>query len=239
LHFVNWQRDISTSEINGKKVIVKKSKRAKAFHEYLLITSYTLISILLAHPSSPPLIGKQIMINEGFEVREFLEKIGIPTPKLVNISNLKIIEEYIDGGDLYKNLATHHGINTNLTYKAGTYSGRIHKAGYVFTDNKAQNYLVGTDGTLFRTDLGFIQKKSEIFARSMDIGSFLASVMDLSRAKYLVIEKEFHKGYRDETGSGFPYLSIILRNLLSLGFASEQKKMLNNMLIDSMKLITR
>jgi hypothetical protein len=69
----------------------------------------------------------------------------------------------------------------------------------------------------------------------MDIGSFLASVMDLDR--YAEIAKSFHDGYMSEAGSEFPYLSIVIRNVLSAGFSSSSKTTLRNMLLDSRNLI--
>ena len=69
----------------------------------------------------------------------------------------------------------------------------------------------------------------------MDIGSFLASIMDLGR--YREVERAFHDGYMSETGRKFSYLSIILRNLLSLGFSSDTKITLTNMVLDSTMLI--
>jgi hypothetical protein len=80
-----------------------------------------------------------------------------------------------------------------------------------------------------------MQKKDSIFSRSMDIGSFLASVIDFESFQYRVIEKAFFQGYRSEMKQYFPYLSIILRNILSLGFASNQIAMFRNMFVDSTK----
>jgi hypothetical protein len=68
----------------------------------------------------------------------------------------------------------------------------------------------------------------------MDIGSFLASVMDISR--YRKVEKAFYDGYLSEAGSGFTYLSLIIRNALSLGFSSDTKATFRNMLLNSSRL---
>ncbi|MGI0019003.1 MAG: hypothetical protein ACREAY_00875, partial [Nitrososphaera sp.] len=106
--------------------------------------------------------------------------------------------------------------------------------GYVFTDNKAQNFLV-RGGDVLRTDLGFIQKSSSTFARSMDVGSFLASVMDLP--SYKELERAFYDGYKGRAGK-FPYLSLAIRNILATGFSSDSKTALKNMMIaDSAKLL--
>ena len=225
MFFVNWQRDISIEELNGKKVVVKRNKSTKAFHEYLLISTYTLISILLAHPSQPPPIGKMTLKNEGYHTRTSLSELGIPTPRLISISDNTLVEEYVEGGDLYKALST--GRHDLLAFQAGSITGRLHKAGYVFIDNKSQNYLVSSEKLIVRTDLGFMQKKDSTFSRSMDIGSFLASVIDFERLDYEMIEKAFFDGYRSEMEM-IPYLSIILRNLLSVGFTSNQFMMIRN-----------
>ncbi|HZD81900.1 MAG TPA: hypothetical protein VE076_03395 [Nitrososphaeraceae archaeon] len=235
MYFVNWQRDISIEELDGRKVVVKRNKSTKDFHEYLLISMYTLISLLLAHPSPPPLTGKVTINNEGYSMRRNLRQLGIPTPLLISITDTALVEEYVEGGDLYR--AFSDGKDTSLAFQAGALTGKLHKAGYVFTDNKSQNYLVASDNSVVRTDLGFMQKKDSIFSRSMDIGSFLASVIDFERFQYRAIEMAFFNGYKSEMKQGFPYLSIILRNILSLGFASDQSTMFRNMLTDSTKCI--
>jgi hypothetical protein len=63
----------------------------------------------------------------------------------------------------------------------------------------------------------------------MDIASFLASVIDFEQSQYETIEKGFHDGYASVVGRDFPYLYLLLRNILSLGFASNQSTMLQNM----------
>lgn len=229
MHFVNWQRDISIEVIDGTKVVIKRNKALKDFHEYLLITTYTFISILLAHPDRPPLtIGHMSMKNESFEMRRYLRNIGIPTPSLISITNNVLIEEFIEGGDLYQ--AFSKGKDSSLAFQAGALTGKMHSAGCVFTDNKAENYLLDSQNLIIRTDLGFIQKNGSLFSRSMDIGSFLASVMDLRRPQYREIEEAFLNGYKSEIDDDVPYLSLVLRNILSLGFSSNQPAMLQNML---------
>lgn len=227
MYFVNWQREVSVEELNGQKVVVKRNKLTKEFHEFLLLYMYSLISMILAHPSSPPTFS-EIMRNEGRDMRKSLEEIGISTPALISISDIDLVEEYIEGGDLYVALAS--GQQARLAFTAGCLTGRMHKSGYTFVDNKAQNYLVRRDSVV-RTDLGFIRKSNSRYARSMDIGSFLASVMDLGR--YREVETEFFKGYVSEFGRKFPYISIILRNILSLGFSSDSKTTLRNMVLDA------
>ena len=231
MYFLNWQKDVSIEELSGQRVVVKRNKSTKDFHEYLLISLYTFISILLAHPSSPPVVGKLSMSNEGYNARKKLNRLGIPTPRLISISDTVLIEEYIEGGDLYKAFAD--GKDALLALQAGALTGKLHNTGYVFIDNKSQNYLVAAGNLVFRTDLGFMQKKDSVFARSMDIASFLASVIDLEGAKYDAIEKAFLDGYRSETKQYFPYLSLVLRNILSIGFASNQSAMMRNVFMDS------
>ncbi len=222
---------MSLEERNGQKVVVKRNKPTKQFHEFLLIYAYSLISLLLFHPSTP-LTFSEIIRNEGCEMRENLRKIGISTPMLLSMSDAGLIEEYIEGGDIYRALAS--GGDIVLAYEAGCITGKLHQAGYTFVDNKAQNYLARGESVI-RTDLGFMKKTNSHYSKSMDIGSFLASVMDLDR--YGEIAKSFHDGYRSEADSKFSYLSIVIRNVLSTGFSSSSKTTLRNMLLDSRSLI--
>jgi tRNA A-37 threonylcarbamoyl transferase component Bud32 len=231
LYFVNWQREVSLEERNGQKVVVKRNKPTKQFHEFLIIYAYSLISLLLFHPSTP-LTFSEIIRNEGCEMRNNLRKIGISTPMLLSMSDADLIEEYIEGGDIYRALAS--GGDVVLAYEAGCITGKLHQAGYTFVDNKAQNYLARGESVI-RTDLGFMKKTNSHYSKSMDIGSFLASVMDLDR--YGEIAKSFHDGYRSEADSKFSYLSIVIRNVLSTGFSSCSKTTLRNMLLDSRSLI--
>ncbi len=222
---------MSLEERNGQKVVVKRNKPTKQFHEFLIIYAYSLISLLLFHPSTP-LTFSEIIRNEGCEMRKNLRKIGISTPMLLSMSDADLIEEYIEGGDIYRALAS--GGDVVLAYEAGCITGKLHQAGYTFVDNKAQNYLARGESVI-RTDLGFMKKTNSHYSKSMDIGSFLASVMDLDR--YGEIAKSFHDGYRSEADSKFSYLSIVIRNVLSTGFSSSSKTTLRNMLLDSRRLI--
>jgi tRNA A-37 threonylcarbamoyl transferase component Bud32 len=231
LYFVNWQREVSLEERNGQKVVVKRNKPTKQFHEFLIMYAYSLISMLLFHPSAP-LTFSEIIRNEGCEMRKNLRKIGISTPVLLSMSDTDLIEEYIEGGDIYRALAS--GGDVMFAYEAGCITGKLHQAGYTFVDNKAQNYLARGESVI-RTDLGFMKKTNSHYSKSMDIGSFLASVMDLDR--YGEIAKSFHDGYMSEAGSKFSYLSIVIRNVLSAGFSSSSKTTLSNMLLDSRSLI--
>jgi tRNA A-37 threonylcarbamoyl transferase component Bud32 len=232
LYFVNWQRQVSLEELNGQKVMVKRNKPTKQFHEFLILYAYSLISMLLLYPSAPVAFS-EVIKNEGYEMRKNLKKIGIPTPVLLSISDTYLIEEYIEGGDVYRALAS--GGDIMLAHKTGSITGKAHQAGYTFVDNKAQNYLVRKESVI-RTDLSFMKKTSSQYSKSMDIGSFLASVMDLDR--YGEIAKSFHDGYMSESGSKFPYRSIVIRNLLSAGFSSSSKTTLRNMLLDSRSLVS-
>jgi tRNA A-37 threonylcarbamoyl transferase component Bud32 len=235
LYFVNWQREISVTEMNGKKVVVKRNKLSKNLHDYLLVISYSILSILLAHPSAPPELGSKMTLNEGFEMREKLQLIGIPTPSLISISKTLLVEDFIAGGNLYQALS--NGRTSSLAFSAGIITGRLHRSGYSFIDNKSQNYLVTFSSKVLRTDLAFIQKKNSIFARSMDIGSFLGSLLGLDSKKYKAIEDAFRAGYYSEVKSRVPYLSVILRNILGFVF-SVSSNWVKNILQDSDKLVS-
>ncbi len=186
------------------------------------------MSICSGNPANPPEIGKRILENESSQSRNKLKLIGINCPKLFSITNEEIIEEYIDGGNLYPFFMTKKA--NDLAFQVGKITGKLHKKGLVFVDNKCQNFLVTKERELIRIDLGFIQKSDSVFAQSMDIGSFLASILDLEPQIYRLLEKEFLIGYRRTTNKKIPYLSIILRNILALGFGYSHMNMLKNML---------
>jgi tRNA A-37 threonylcarbamoyl transferase component Bud32 len=223
---MNWQREVEIINLNGKKVIVKKDKYTKVFNEYFLIFLYSLVSLVLLHPTSPPRFGKSIMLNEGEDNRKKLNLLGIPTPRLYHISKDKIIEEYIEDGNLYKFLKNDG--NIDIVFKAGVITGKLHNAGFCFIDNKAQNYLVKSSD-LFRTDIGFIQKQNSVFAKSLDVGLFLSSLIDLDASKYKLIEKSFLDGFKSETGNEIPYLSIIIRNIASLCISLNHHNLIMNL----------
>jgi len=223
---MNWQREVEIINLNGKKAIIKKDKYTKAFNEHFLIFLYSLVSVVLLHPTSPPKFGKSIMLNEGEDSRKKLSLLGIPTPRLYHISKDKIIEEYIEDGNLYKFLKNDGDID--IVFKAGVITGKLHNAGFCFIDNKAQNYLVKSND-LFRTDIGFIQKQNSVFAKSLDIGLFLSSLIDLDASKYKLIEKSFLDGFKSETGNEIPYLSIIIRNITSLCISLNHHNLIMNL----------
>lgn len=232
---MNWQREISIVELNGEKVVVKRNKISKNLHDYLLAFTYTILSILLAHPSAPPELGSKLTINEGFKMREKLRLMGIPTPSLISLSNTLLIEDFIVGGNLHEALSK--GRDPSLAYSAGIITGRLHRSGYSFIDNKSQNYLVTFSGKVLRTDLAFIQKNGSIFAKSMDIGSFLASLLSLDCKRYKEIEDAFYNGYQTEVKGNIPYISIILRNILGFGL-SLSSNWVNNILQNPEKLMS-
>lgn len=182
----------------------------------------------MIHPSPPPLLGEISRKNEGFAMRILLRDLGVPTPDLLSISDKIIVEEYIAGGNLYRAFSRRRCID--LSYHAGVLTGRLHNAGYSFIDNKCQNYLIGEIEPIIRTDLGFTQKNASAFSRGMDIATFLASVIDLDQHTYLTIEESFLRGYFSESKKSIPSFWLVLRNILSLGFASDRILMARNML---------
>lgn len=232
LHFVNWQRDIVVTSINGQKVVIKKNKSIKSLHEYLLVFMFTFMSFILLHPTSPIKTGNFILRNEGLSMRQALSKIGIHTPKLLKIDQETIIEEYLEGGNLYSYLKNND--NVCIVQQVGFITRKMHDNGACFIDNKAQNYLV-RDLEIYRTDLGLIQNQSTEFTKSLDIGIFLASLLDLEHEKYRKIEQHFLKGYKMGANSNnkIPHLSIIVRNIASLVLVSDHLSLAKNLLVKS------
>ena len=227
MHFVNWQRDIALSKIDGKMVVIKRNKTVKTINEYLLVFVFTFISIVLLHPTAPLKTGKSILENEGSFSRQKLKDLGIQTPRLIEINKDVIIEEYIDGGNLYRFLQKSN--NLEIVYKVGTITRNLHNSGSCFIDNKAQNYLV-KDLEIVRTDLGLIQNHATEYTKSVDIGIFLASLLDLDNEKYKIIEKSFLDGYKNDSTDKLPYLSVIVRNIAALVLVSNYYNLAKNLL---------
>jgi tRNA A-37 threonylcarbamoyl transferase component Bud32 len=225
---VNWQRHVRRGEFEGRKVVIKTNKRIKGFRDFILVFAYVLTSVLILHPSSPHPLGAMLLQNESILMREMLRKLEILSPTLLHISHKVLIEEFIEGGNLYS-LFEKKG-DPLLASKAGILTARLHNAKLVFLDNKAENYLINSQGQLVRTDLSFIMRDDSIFSRSMDIACFLASIMDLRGSEYWVIHNTFINAYENEIGRSCPYLYIILRNILALGFSSNRANTFMNLL---------
>lgn len=232
MYFVNWQRDITFSIVDGKKVVIKKNKPIKSINEHVLVFVFTFLSLILLHPTSPLKTGKNLLENEGYLSRKKLSEIGILTPALFQIDEEVIVEEFIEEGNLY----TYLDSNTDMSFAliVGKITRKLHDSGYCFIDNKAQNYLI-RNSEIYRTDLGLIQNQVTEYMKSLDIGIFLASLLDLGDGKYQQIEKLFLKGYRDEDSSKFvmPHLSVIIRNIASLVLSSNHNNLARNLISKS------
>lgn len=208
-------------------VVIKRNKMVKSINEYLLVFIFTFISFVLMHPTPPLKIGKSILLNEGTFNRQKLKDLGINTPRLIEINKDVIIEEYIDGGNLYGFLKKSN--NLEIVSKVGTITRTLHNSGSCFIDNKAQNYLV-KDLEIIRTDLGLIQNHVSEYTKSLDIGIFLASLLDLDNEKYKIIEKSFLDGYKNNPSDKLPYLSVIVRNITALVLVSDHYNLAKNLL---------
>jgi hypothetical protein len=71
--------------------------------------------------------------------------------------------------------------------------------------------------------------------KSLDIGIFLASLIDLENKKYKKIEKLFIAGYMRDIKSNqkIPFLSIIIRNIAALVLAANHNNLIMNLLAKS------
>ncbi|MGH9993959.1 MAG: hypothetical protein ACRD4J_01815 [Nitrososphaeraceae archaeon] len=225
---MNWQRHVRLGEYEGRKVVIKTNKKIKGFRDFILVFSFVLTSVLMLHPSAPHPLGSMLLYNESAVMRETLRKLEILSPALLYNSKRVLIEEYIEGGNLYSLFEKEE--DTSLANRAGIITARLHNAELVFLDNKAENYLIDSQGKLVRTDLSFIMRNHSVFSRSMDIASFLASIMDLSSSRYHTIHNTFVRAYMNETGKSCPYLYIILRNIMALALTSNRVNTFVNLL---------
>lgn len=233
MYRVTWQREIKIEE--SEKRVVKRNKRSREFHDFLLSFSYCLLSFILLHPSRPFSISKRsYQISEGRAARKMLNRIGVKTPKLFEIQEDFLVEELI-GKDLYDRLKRADRTDCErIGYEIGCLTAKVHLAGLGFTDNKAQNYLM-KDGEIYRTDLSLMQKREDIFLRSIDIGSFLASIMDLDH--FSSLQEGFCQGYASTIKERVDITAFLLRNILSLGFTPNYFKTVPRMLVDVRKYL--
>lgn len=213
-------------------MVIKKDKPIKSLNEQVLVFIFTFMSLVLLHPTRPLRTGTNLLKNEGFMSRKKLSQIGILTPQLIQIDKDVIIEEFIEEGNLYTFLDKNNDMS--FAFRVGKITRKLHDAGFCFIDNKAQNYLI-RDSQIYRTDLGLIQNQATEYMKSLDIGIFLASLLDLGDGKYQQIEHFFLKGYRNKDSSKFvmPYLSIIIRNIASLVLSSNHNNLAKNLLAKS------
>lgn len=213
-------------------MVIKKDKPIKSLNEQVLVFIFTFMSLVLLHPTRPLRTGTNLLKNEGFMSRKKLSQIGILTPQLIQIDKDVIIEEFIEEGNLYTFLDKNNDMS--FAFRVGKITRKLHDAGFCFIDNKAQNYLI-RDSQIYRTDLGLIQNQATEYMKSLDIGIFLASLLDLGDGKYQQIEYFFLKGYRNKDSSKFvmPYLSIIIRNIASLVLSSNHNNLAKNLLAKS------
>jgi tRNA A-37 threonylcarbamoyl transferase component Bud32 len=209
-------------------VIIKTNKRIKGFRDFILVFAYVLTSVLILHPSSPHPLGAMLLQNESIATRRMLRKLEILSPTLLYISKKVLVEDFSEGGNLYSLFEKKP--DPSFAVKAGILTARLHNANLVFIDNKAENYLTNCCGQLVRTDLSLIMRDDSVFSRSMDIASFLASLMDLGVSEYRVIHDAFIESYENEVAKACPYLYIILRNILALGFSSNRTNTVMNLL---------
>ena len=213
-------------------LIVRKTyKKFYTIRNIALIYIYTIISIFLGHPSSPPRLDS-ILFNEGFEMRRHLDEKGVKTPKLFSITENEILEEFIENGDLHSIFRISKDME-NLSYKAGEITATLHKIGYSIIDNKSQNFLTrkkGEEITIYKIDLGFIRRSKSAFSKSIDIASFLSSIMDLDVEYYTILEKKFLEGYSKIVPIDYIYLVLVLRNILAIGISENKINMFKNIM---------
>ena len=159
---MNWQRHVRRGEYEGRRAVIKTNKRIKGFRDFILVFAYVMTSVLMLHPSCPHPLGSTLLHNESMAMREMLRKLKILSPTLLYISKKVLIEEYIEGGNLY--LSFKEG-DPSLASKAGILTARLHNAKLVFLDNKAENYLIDSQRQLVRTDLSFIMRNNSVFQK--------------------------------------------------------------------------
>jgi tRNA A-37 threonylcarbamoyl transferase component Bud32 len=176
--------------------------------------------------------------NEERETRNKLKKTEICTPNLYAIKDHHLVEEFVEGTNLYE---WSHSSNLKsacvcaracrIVYKVGCLTGRLHENNWAFIDNKAQNYLITEHEKIYRVDTEFLQKKCDNFQKYMDVGTFLGSLLDLQRSKYECLLQSFLDGYSKTTGKDVSLKAFLVRNMVSLLLAPKYSNTIPNMWI--------
>lgn len=181
MYRVRWERDVEVGWGGSGKVIFKKSKRLRQPRNLLLSMTCLGFSLLFFSPASPFSISARTLAeNEGFEVRRTFSRFGVKTPPLIKLDRDLLVEGYVEGIDAYRWIQR-SGVKEagRLAEEIGRVTGRLHSTGYVFIDNKPQNYIVAEDG-LYRVDTGYITRTNRDFPRLLDVATFTASLIPLS-----------------------------------------------------------
>ncbi len=230
LTYKSWHRKVELYQIGKRKIVVKKRKKLQLLRTLSLWFSFYLVSFFSLSLSSLILPTHVMTQNEKRETRKELRKIGIWTPDLYAAKDDYLIEEFVEGTDLYK---WSHSSNLKsfcrIVYKVGSLTGKLHENNWSFIDNKAQNYLVTKYEKICRVDTGFLQKMADDFQKFMDIGTFLGSLLDLEHSKYERLVQSFLEGYYKTTGKDVPLKAFLVRNMVSLLLAPRYTNTIPNM----------
>ncbi len=232
LTYKSWHRKVELYQIGKRKIVIKRKKKLQLLRTLSLWFSFYLVSFFSLSLSSLILSTHVMTQNEKRETRNELRRIEIYTPDLYAVNDNYLIEEFVEGTDLYK---WSHSSNLKsacrIVYKVGCLTGKLHKNNWSFIDNKAQNYLVNEYEKIYRVDTGFLQKTADDFQKFMDIGTFLGSLLDLEHSKYERIVQSFLEGYYMTTGKDVPLKTFLVRNMVSLLLAPRYTNTIRNMWI--------
>lgn len=232
LTYRSWHRKVELYQIGKRKVVIKKNKKLQLLRTLILWFSFYLASVCALSSSSIILSARVMKQNEERETRNKLKKTEICTPNLYAIKDHHLIEEFVEGTNLYE---WSHSSNLKsacrIVYKVGCLTGRLHENNWAFIDNKAQNYLITEHEKIYRVDTEFLQKKCDNFQKYMDVGTFLGSLLDLQRSKYECLLQSFLDGYSKTTGKDVSLKAFLVRNMVSLLLAPKYSNTIPNMWI--------
>ncbi len=234
----SWHRKVELYQMGKRKVVVKKNKKLQLLRTLVLWFLFYLASAFSLSSSCIILYARVMMQDEERETRNELKKIGIYTPHLYAIKDNHLIEEFVEGTDLYEwSRSSNRRSACRIVYNVGCLTGKLHKNNWAFIDNKAQNYLVTEHEKIYRIDTEFLQKKVDNFQKYMDIGTFLGSLLDLQRSRYECILQSFLEGYSKTTGKDVSLKAFLVRNMISLLLAPKYTNTIPNMWIDPKETI--
>lgn len=185
-----FTREVNFTEIDGNVAVIKTYQGS--FKPWFVDFSKSTFSLFLATPRISFLSLKE-RVQREVDGHKKLKELGISVPKILDFS-IKggfVVEEFIDGTNLYELIKDSERKRKKISYEVGKMTGYVHSKGFAFVDNKPQNYIF-KNGKIFRTDLETFEVAPSQFEKDCDVVSFVESFVGRTREE---VHEAFIDGY--------------------------------------------